>query len=363
VIAVNTTMAAATASMTALFIIYAKTKRFDLGMALNGALAGLVAITAPCAWVASWAAVIIGIISGIVMVVGVFSLEALKVDNPVGAVSVHGFNGLWGLLAVVVLVLCLTGLMAVSSVSAEEKEKPSADFAVDILSQYVWRGYALSRDSAVFQPSMTVSYMGFSVNVWGNYDTDHNNPFSPPQGGAEWNETDFTLSYGRELYSGEIIKSFSVDLGTIYYALDGVYDSWELYGGFGVDVNYLTASVTAYREASHYPGWWLQVGIGRSFAMPFANATLDLGNDYVFQFSEDAAAYPDPDDPTKSFDGPLAGHIYASMSFPVYKYVTITPRIGFWYALGGDSTDLIDGLSWDEDHNHIYRGVNVSFAF
>ncbi len=100
VIAVNTTLAAAAACLTALLIVLAKTKKFDLGMALNGVLAGLVAITAPCAWVASWASVVIGIVAGALLVAGVYFLEAVKIDDPVGAVPVHGFNGLWGLIAV-----------------------------------------------------------------------------------------------------------------------------------------------------------------------------------------------------------------------------------------------------------------------
>ncbi len=100
VIAVNTTLAASAASITALLIILLKTGKWDLGMALNGVLAGLVAITAPCAWVESWAAVVIGIIAGIILVIGVYLLEALKIDDPVGAVPVHGFNGLWGLISV-----------------------------------------------------------------------------------------------------------------------------------------------------------------------------------------------------------------------------------------------------------------------
>ncbi|MBA2848599.1 ammonium transporter [Thermosulfuriphilus ammonigenes] len=100
VIAVNTTLAASAASLTALLIILLKTRRFDLGMALNGALAGLVAITAPCAWVEAWAAAVIGIVAGFIVVAGVYLLEGLKIDDPVGAVPVHGFNGIWGLLAV-----------------------------------------------------------------------------------------------------------------------------------------------------------------------------------------------------------------------------------------------------------------------
>ncbi len=100
VIAVNTTLAASAASLTALLVILLKTGKWDLGMALNGVLAGLVAITAPCAWVESWAAVVIGIVAGIILVVGVYLLEALKIDDPVGAAPVHGFNGLWGLISV-----------------------------------------------------------------------------------------------------------------------------------------------------------------------------------------------------------------------------------------------------------------------
>lgn len=100
IIAVNTTLAASAASLTALFVVLTKTRRFDLGMSLNGALAGLVAITAPCAWVSSSSSVIIGIIAGLIVVNGVYLLDSLGIDDPVGAVSVHGFNGVWGLISV-----------------------------------------------------------------------------------------------------------------------------------------------------------------------------------------------------------------------------------------------------------------------
>lgn len=100
VAAVNTNLAAAAGSLVALFLVYAKTRRWDLGMALNGVLGGLVAITASAAWVEAWAAVVIGAVAGLVVVQGVYFLEAKRVDDPVGAVSVHGLNGIWGLLAV-----------------------------------------------------------------------------------------------------------------------------------------------------------------------------------------------------------------------------------------------------------------------
>lgn len=99
VIAVNTNMAAAAGGAMAMMLMYARTRKFDIGMTLNGILAGLVAVTAPCAWIQGWSAVVIGLVAGVLVVVGVLGLENLGVDDPVGAVSVHGINGFWGLLS------------------------------------------------------------------------------------------------------------------------------------------------------------------------------------------------------------------------------------------------------------------------
>lgn len=100
VIAVNTNLAAAAGAFIALIIVYIKTKKWDVGMALNGALAGLVAITASCAWVQAWSSLVIGLIGGALVVGSVYFWEGIGVDDPVGAVSVHGINGIWGLIAV-----------------------------------------------------------------------------------------------------------------------------------------------------------------------------------------------------------------------------------------------------------------------
>ena len=102
VIATNTFLAGATGAVVAMYVTMVRTGgKVDLAMSCNGALAGLVAITAPCAYVAPWAAVTIGAIGGVVLIISLSFVErVLKVDDPVGAVSVHGANGLWGLLAV-----------------------------------------------------------------------------------------------------------------------------------------------------------------------------------------------------------------------------------------------------------------------
>jgi ammonia channel protein AmtB len=100
VVAVNTMLASATGAITAMFIMWKLFGHPDPSMTANGMLAGLVAITAPCAFVNAWAAVIIGIVAGALVVGSVFLVErVLKVDDPVGAVSVHGANGLWGVIS------------------------------------------------------------------------------------------------------------------------------------------------------------------------------------------------------------------------------------------------------------------------
>ncbi|MBF0456357.1 MAG: ammonium transporter [Nitrospirae bacterium] len=100
VIAVNTLLAMAAGALSAMVYMWIFYKKPDISMSANGLLAGLVAITAPCAFVNSTSAVIIGLVAGVLCSMSVFIVErTLKVDDPVGAVSVHGVNGAWGLIA------------------------------------------------------------------------------------------------------------------------------------------------------------------------------------------------------------------------------------------------------------------------
>src|SRR5207342_2856284 len=100
VVAVNTMLAGAAGAMTAMLYVWFRFGKPDPSMLANGMLAGLVAITAPCAFVNSVSAVIIGGIAGILVVVAVLFIErTLKIDDPVGAIAVHGVNGAWGVLS------------------------------------------------------------------------------------------------------------------------------------------------------------------------------------------------------------------------------------------------------------------------
>jgi len=99
-IAVTTNSAAAAAAFSATIVSWVLLKKPDLSMILNGCLCGLVAITAPCAFVSVGSSVIIGLIAGGLAVLGVLFFDRVKVDDPVGALTVHLMNGIWGTLAV-----------------------------------------------------------------------------------------------------------------------------------------------------------------------------------------------------------------------------------------------------------------------
>ena len=99
-VVVNTMLASMTAAIGAMLVLQLKGLKPDPTMLCNGMLAGLVAITAPCAFVDPWAAGAIGFIAGTLVVFSVFFFERRGIDDPVGAISVHGVNGLWGVLSV-----------------------------------------------------------------------------------------------------------------------------------------------------------------------------------------------------------------------------------------------------------------------
>jgi len=98
-IATNTTLAACTGGFGAMLaaLWWGPTKgKFDAAFSINGMLAGLVAITCPCYWVSPLGAILLGFVAGFIVFAGVYLLEYFRIDDPVGAVSVHGFAGIWG---------------------------------------------------------------------------------------------------------------------------------------------------------------------------------------------------------------------------------------------------------------------------
>lgn len=111
---VTTALAAAAGGIASILFSWAVLKKPDLSMALNGVLAGLVSITAGADAVGPWAAVAMGAVGGVIVVLSILGLDKLKIDDPVGAISVHGTVGIWGTIAVALFTMDNedTGLMS-----------------------------------------------------------------------------------------------------------------------------------------------------------------------------------------------------------------------------------------------------------
>jgi hypothetical protein len=242
-------------------------------------------------------------------------------------------------------ILTLSILGAGASSSLAEEEVPSADASVAFLSKYVWRGFELSDDSLVIQPSLTASYKGFSANLWGNLDTKY---FQTEA--HNWSETDWTLSYDGAY------EKLGYGVGWIYYALEDVADknirtndTQEFYGTVSYDV-LLAPTFTFYYDISDFKGlWYANLGFSHTF-MIAEKYGLDLG--LAFGYLDDNADYSEFQD----------GLLSASMSFPIGEYIAITPEIYWSFALSSKSSDLIETGPSNKD-NFVYGGVSASFSF
>ena len=233
-----------------------------------------------------------------------------------------------------------------------DEDRPEFSADVAFLSQYVWRGYGLSKDSLVIQPSITAGFKGFALNLWGNLDTNYDDT------GSKWNETDLTFSYG---HSFGIV---GLEAGYIYYALDGVDDSKEFYLSAGVDV-LLAPTLTVYREIASYKGWYIDLGLSHSFELPH-EMSLDLGatfayyksdNDNMLDYNDDNLATGD------RFSGFHDGSLSVGLAIPFYKYFTVTPSIAWAFPLSSSASNEMSALSLDGRSNHLLGGITLSMAF
>jgi hypothetical protein len=278
-----------------------------------------------------------------------------------------GFSKWFALVLLMFTVLAIPG----APLWAEE-EKPTGDLTSAVLNQYVWRGYELSRNSVVIQPSMTIGYSGFTANIWGNLDTKPYSPASASYTGT-WNETDLTLSYSKTL------GLFTVGGGYIYYSLASMNkdaadrnDSQELFATVSLNT-LLSPTLTVYKEIDHYRNWYFQLGI--SHVVEFSNmVSLKLAASASYLLSTDADTYPKFDSSaaatTDKFSNFHDGSLSASLPIKATDRITITPTLSYIFPLTGDAKDEMKGLglkgttlSSERDSSFIVGGVTVSFAF
>jgi len=248
----------------------------------------------------------------------------------------------------------LFGVLSATSALADDA-KPTANASVATYSQYVWRGWELSRDSIVIQPSMTIAYNGVAVNLWGNLDT---NTYSsdPALKTNDFNETDLTISYDGA--AGKILYG----MGYIYYAISPE-DSQEFYAKVGVDI-LLKPTVTVYREIANNASWYIQAAIAHS--LPIAGkATLDLGGKVGYYISAtDTFTEANSD---KKYSGLHDGVLSAALTIPVGQYLTIAPQLYYSFPLSSKAKDKLNATNLyyfgEEKSSFVFGGISTAFAF
>jgi hypothetical protein len=254
----------------------------------------------------------------------------------------------------------------------QEEEKVTGGADLSAMSAYIWRGQELTRHSVVVQPSVTLSYKGFTANVWGNLDT---RPYSAGDAryASNFTEADITLSYSRKF---GIVQAGA---GYIYYALAAPYsgapdplDAQEVFFTVALDT-LLAPALTVYKEIDHYHQWYILLGISHTFEL---NKTigLKLAAQASYLKSEDGGTYPKYDSDalptTDKFNNFHDGTITISLPVAVTKSLTITPTASYVFPLSDDAKYEMKGRGLqgvanpsDKDSDFLYGGITISFVF
>jgi len=248
----------------------------------------------------------------------------------------------------------------------------SGEVAVSAFSAYIWRGQEMTRYSVVVQPSATISYKGFSANLWGNLDT---RPYSAlhESHSANFTEMDITLSYFRKF------GIVNAGVGYIYYALAAPYsgatdplDSQELFVSVGLDT-LLSPTLTVYKEIDHYHQWYVLLGVSHTFQFNDMIG-LKLAGSVSYLKSEDAFMYPKFDSnalPTdKKYNNFHDGTLLVALPLTLTKHITVTPLLTYVFPLCEDARYEMKGRGLQGTANpsdrksfFLYGGITASFAF
>jgi hypothetical protein len=248
------------------------------------------------------------------------------------------------------------------------EEKVTGSVTLGVFNKYIFRGYELSRHSVVIQPSVTVSYKGFSVTYWGNvdskaHDTHSYFPTAFDKEGEKWfNETDLTLSYTKTF------DKFSLTGGYIYYNTKYAEETEEFF--FGGTLNVISKpTLTVYRDVSSYPGTYLNLSFSHSVPV-YKDVTLDLGasagymigqGHYWKTFERSTGDYTG-----SKYNALHDGMVKAGFTIPITKALSFQPVAQYWFPLSGDAKKKIGSASYNPNGylgTVFVGGANFVYSF
>jgi Bacterial protein of unknown function (Gcw_chp) len=241
-------------------------------------------------------------------------------------------------------------------------EDLTADLNISMYSQYIWRGYELSRDSVVFFPTMTIGYKGFAVNLWADLDTNFGT--RDQERTFKLQETDVTVSYSNSYKPWKL----NYTLGWILYDYQPVSGNddttisdtknQEVFLTLGLDT-ILKPTFSVYNEIEIGQAWYLQLGISHSFAV-YKDWSLDLAGwvSYLDDHSNPAGV--------SGFSNFHDGNVSAGLKIPINNYLSIKPNLQLSFPLSKDASQQIMSDAFGRFHHRqdtfVYGGIIMDLA-
>jgi len=253
---------------------------------------------------------------------------------------------------------------------ARQTEDVSVSVSAGVYNQYIFRGYEIGKDGLVIQPSIDVSYKGFSASIWGNIDTNQRNTKTATftsEFKKGLNETDLTLSYTHN------IKALAITGGYIYYGTKYADETEEVFISFALDI-LGKPTLSIYRDITNYKGTYINLGLSHSFPL-YKGTTLDLSGsfgyfagegDYWRTYDKIAASYTG-----KKYRGFHDGMVRVGLSIPATRSFSIQSSIQYWFPLSSDAEkeyptagDIKDSYNPNGPvkYNLVY-GINFTYNF
>ena len=247
----------------------------------------------------------------------------------------------------ITLVAALALAAALAPLAAHAEEAAGKGYASAALaSRYVWRGQTLS-EGLVVQPTVGITLGGFAANLWSNVDLDNS---EEDDDGIVMNETDLTLSYTMP------IGPVNATAGFIHYDFDGG-DTQELYLTCAL-ATLLNPTLSLYYDIDEGEGGFAV--LGASHAFPVGPVSLTAGGSLGFNLGDEAMGVDADGD---AFTGLYYGELSLATSIPLFKNVSLDPRIAYSTALGDDGEFAIESISADGKKDLFYGSIAITAAF
>lgn len=250
-----------------------------------------------------------------------------------------------GIMIAAALLVCIAGA------AYAEGPAVAGSASVDVMSNYIWRGQKLS-NSWVLQPSVGITYGPVGASIWGNYDSDRVETGSSGSGHGEFNEVDFTLTYTRQ------VGAFTVGGGYIYYAFDGANDTQEVYLTATYNV-LLSPTLTVYYDYDEGNGAFIIAGLSHTFGLP-KDMAVKVGATASYNIENGIMGF---DRKGGKFTNFYNGELTSSLSIPITKNISVSPKIAYSFPLSNDAKAAISSISDDGKKSVLYGGLNLTLSF